>query len=396
MIKKAKNLMILGFLTAFTLHLLLFSYSPLIPLVIKEMGISHAEAGFIFSISMLAILLLRIPLGFLSDRIGFVATMKWATVFIGVFSFLRGFSPNYYILLASQLLLGAGFAAVLPCLAKMVNVMFQKKAGFATGIYVLGFPIGELVGLSVTPTLLSALNGDWRMVFKIFSVCSLILTVLWWLVDIKSPKQLRRLVDTKSKGMFKGLIKVKQIWILGGLCICSMGCYDTLLTWLPRILELKGISALEASITASIFPLGFLLAGPVVGTLSDKRGLRKPFIWVLGLASMISLMLILYLSQVSLWGTILLAGFALSGILTLVLVIPTEHPELSRFVGGAVGLISSMGNIGSIFFPIIVGFLIDITSSPTLPLAVLAIISGTTVIVNLAVKETGRSEHTVV
>ena len=388
--RKAGNVMlVLAFLTAFTLHLLLFSYSPIIPLVIEEMGISHAEAGLIFSVSILAIIGLRIPWGFLSDRLGVKTTMKLAMVFVGVFSLLRGFSPNYYALLTSQLLLGVGFAAILPCLAKIVNLMFEEKAGVATGIYVSGFPIGELVGLGLASQLLLALNGDWRTVFKIFGVWSLILTVVWWQVDRKHLA--KETLDIPSGREIKDLIGIKQVWILSGLCICSMGCYDTLLTWFPRILELKGIPATEASITASIFPVGFLLAGPAVGMLSDKVGLRKPFIWILGLSSALLIVLVPHLTELSLWGTILLTGFTLSGILTLVLIISSEHPELSRFVGGAVGLVSSMGNIGSFLFPIIVGFLIDVTNSPAPPLIMLAIVSGATAILNLSIKETGRA-----
>jgi len=390
MMRKSENVMIvLAFLTAFTLHLLLFSYSPIIPLVIKEMEISHAEAGLIFSISILAIIVLRIPWGFLSDYLGVTTTMKMAMVFVGVFSLLRGFSPNYFILLASQLFLGVGFAAILPCLAKIVNAMFRERAGFATGVYVSGFPIGELVGLGLASRLL-ALRGDWRMVFQIFGLWSLALTVLWWQVGRKSPLE-QRPSDERSRREFKDIIGIKQIWILTGLCICSMGCYDTLLTWLPHMLELKGVPPTEASITASMFPVGFLLAGPVVGTLSDKVGLRKPFIWILGLSSAVLIVLIPQLTQLGLWGAILLAGFTLSGILTLVLVILSEHPGLSRFVGSAVGLVSSMGNIGSFLFPIVVGFLIDITGSPTPPLTVLAIISGATIMLDLAVTETGKA-----
>lgn len=93
--------------------------------------------------------------------------------------------------------------------------------------------------------------------------------------------------------------------------------------------------------------------------------------------------------QVSLWEDMLPEGLILSGGLTLVLVTPTEQPEASRFVVGAVELVSSMGNIGFFLFPIIVGFLV----SPAPPLMVLATISGATVILNLVTKKTGRAKR---
>ena len=388
---RAGNIVLIqSFLTAFTLHLLLFSYSPVIPLIIREMGISYVEAGFIFSICILAVIVLRIPWGFLIDRIGFMATMKIAMMLIGVFSLLRGFSPSYHTLLVSQLLLGTGFAAILPCLAKIVNVMFQEKAGFATGVYVAGFPTGELAGLGLTYYLM--LNLGWRKVFQMFGVWSLAVALLWWIVDRRvSVKQIY--LKNQPTSSLKSLVRLKQLWILVGLCICSMGCYDTILTWLPSILEIREVPVIEASIATSIFPLGFLLSGPIIGTLSDNLGLRKPFIWILGVTSIVFMLLIPYTIQTPLWISILIVGFTLSGILTLVLIIPTEHPELSELVGGAVGLISSIGNVGSFLFPIVVGFLIDTTGSVAPPLIFLAAISGIAVILSLTVRETGKAKR---
>jgi MFS family permease len=378
-----------SFLTAFTLHLLLFSYSPVIPLIIREMGISYVEAGFVFSICILAVIILRIPWGFLIDRIGFMATMKIAMILLGFFSLLRGFSPSYHTLIVSQLLLGAGFAAILPCLAKIVNVMFQERAGFATGVYVAGFPTGELAGLGLTYYLL---NVGWRTVFQMFGVWSLAVALSWWILDMRVPVK-HTYLKNQSKPSLKSLAKLKQLWILVGLCICSMGCYDTILTWLPSILEIREVPAVEASIATSIFPLGFLLSGPIIGTLSDNVGLRKPFIWLLGATSIVFMLLIPYTIQTPLWISILMVGFTLSGILTLVLIIPTEHPELSELVGGAVGLISSIGNVGSFLFPIAVGFLIDTTRSASPPLIFLAAISGIAVILSLKVRETGKAKR---
>ncbi|MGP3668258.1 MAG: MFS transporter [Candidatus Bathyarchaeota archaeon] len=389
---KIGNLILIqAFFTAFTIHLLLFSYSPIIQLVIEEMGISHAEAGFVFSICILAIMLLRIPWGFMIDRLGFMNVIKMAMMLIGVFSFLRGFASNYHELLIFQLLLGVGMAAILPCLTKIVNTMFQEKAGVATGVYVSGFPVGELVGLSLTSYLLLTFKGDWRAVFKTFGLWSIFLALTWWLIGkAYSTKQVNL---NQSTLKLKEVVKLKQVWLLTGLCICSMGCYDTLLTFLPRMLEIKGLEALEANITSSILPLGFLLSGLSVGALSDKVGLRKPFLWMLSLTTIPSIILIPQLSQIPLWIVILTAGFTLSGILTLVLIIAAEHPETSNFVGGAAGLIYSIGNTGSFLFPVIVGWLIDVTWSPYPPLLVLATIAGTTLTLNIAIMETGKTKH---
>jgi cyanate permease len=385
----------LAFLTAFELHLLLFSYSPLVSKIMPEMGLSYTQASLIFSMCILTLVLLRIPWGLLSDRIGSSATLRLATTIMGIFGLLRGFAINYETLLVYQLLLGVGFAAILPCLPKLVDAWFEKKVGPATGVYVAGFPIGEIAGFGLTPHIL-AFTGNWRNVFHIYGIFGLVLTALWWTIS-KEPSRRRSevlahrsILNTSLKKEVAKVLRVKEVWILTGLCISAMGCYDTLATWLPSMLEFRNVPPEIAGLMASMLPLGFLLAGPTIGASSDRVGLRRPFIWILGLASGAAILAIPISSDIPLWVTIFLAGFCTAGIVTLILVIPTELPEIARLVATSVGLISSLGNIGAFTFPIAVGYLKDTTGSFLPAMVMLALIAEITLILGLLMKETGR------
>ncbi|MFQ6086743.1 MAG: CynX/NimT family MFS transporter [Candidatus Bathyarchaeia archaeon] len=386
----------LAFLTAFTLHLLLFSYAPLVSWIMSEMGLSHAQGGFIFSVCILTLIILRIPWGLLSDYLGLVTTTKIATAFIGVFGLLRGFAVNYETLLISQLLLGVGFAAVLPCLSKLVNMWFKEKAGLTTGVYAAGFPIGDMVALSLTPFILALLFYSWRNVFYIYGIVGLILTALWWTAarePIRKKDQgltHRMSLGASLKREVASVVRVKEVWILTGLCIASMGCYDTIVWWLPSMLESRGVPFEVAGLMTSMLPLGFLVASLSIGALSDFVGLRKPFICILGLVSGPSILAITTFSDSPLWIAIFLAGFSTTGILTLVLAIPTELPELTQLVASAVGLVSSLGNIGPFLLPIATGYIKDITGYFSLAMIMLAVVAETTLILGLAMRETGR------
>jgi len=384
----------LAFLTAFELHFLLFSFSQLVSGMRLEMGLSHTQANYIFAICILPLILLRIPWGLLGDRIGSVATLRLATAFIGIFGFLRGFAVNYETLLIFQLLLGVGFAAILPSLPKLVDAWFQKKAGLATGVYVMGFPVGDMAALILTPLVLASIH-NWRNVFVTYGILGLILTALWWTVA-KEPARNREVsvrraaLNTPLKEEIASLLRVREVWILTGLCISAMGCYDTLVVSLPDMLKLEGIPPEIAGLMVSMLPLGFLLAGPTVGSLSDQIGLRRPFLWILGLISGPAIMAIALSSNISMWFAIFLTGFSTAGIVTLVLVIPTELPEIARLVASSVGLISSLGNIGPFLFPIAVGYLKDITGSFLPAMVMLAVIAEITLILGLLMRETGR------
>ena len=149
-------MLILAFLSSLTLHLLLFSYSQLKEAIRLEMQLSYAEVGFIFSISVLALILFRIPWGLVIDRLGFRTSLGIALTLIGVFGVLRGFANNYATLLLFQLFLGIGFAAIIPSMSKIASAWFPpQKTGFAIGVAISGFAVGDIIGLSATPYLLT-------------------------------------------------------------------------------------------------------------------------------------------------------------------------------------------------------------------------------------------------
>lgn len=393
-------MLILAFLTSLTMHLLLFSYSQLKESVILEMQLTYAEAGFIFSMSILALILLRIPWGLAIDRLGFRVSLGLALTLLGIFGLLRGFAVNYETLLLFQLFLGVGFAAVMPCLPKLVSAWFPpEKAGFAIGVTISGYAIGDIIGLSATPYLLTWLGG-WRSVFYVYGFWALILTSVWWILakepDQNSGTQLPVRKANSSSSLTKNftvLLRVKQVWLLTGLYLCAAAGYDTFLIWLPSMLEAEGVQSTTAGLITSMLPLGFLFASFAVGSLSDKVGLRKPFILALGLVSGPAIYAAGTLQGPAVWFFAFVIGLCTIGVLTIVLTIPVELPQTHVFVGSAVGLISSIGNLGSFFMPTVVGHMRDVTGSFLWSLLILAVLGELMLILGLPITETGRKRQ---
>ncbi len=389
-------MLFLAFLTSFTMHLLLFSYSSIKESIILEMHLTYAEAGLIFSISVFALVLLRIPWGILMDRI----EVKWATglalTLLGVFGVLRSFAVNYETLLLFQLFLGVGFAAVMPCLPKLVASWFPpERTGFAMGVAISGFAIGDIVGLSGTPYLLMLL-GNWRQVFLVYGLWAFMLIVFWWILSRGSDQDRELSLAHYAQNnpvtlkAFVGLLKVKQLWLLTGLYLCAGAIYDTLLIWLPSLLESEGVSQITAGLLTSMLPLGFLIASFAIGIMSDKAGLRKPFILVLGLFSGPVIFAVGTFPPSSVWFVAFVTGLCTVGILTLVLTIPVELQETKASVASAVGLITSAGNLGSFIIPPVVGQIRDITGSFLWAVLLLALLGELIFVLGLPIAETGR------
>ena len=380
----------LGFLATLNVHLLLFSYSPLIPNIAGELTLTNAEAGFLFSISILTLMVFRIPWGILFDRKGFKKTMTLALALMGVFGLARGFAVDYVSLLATQFFLGVGLSGVIPALPRLVSCWFpREKIGVATGVCLAGFPVGDFIALSFTPILLSALGG-WRQVFQVYGAWCLLLVVLWWVFAHETENEDKPLASTTFRSEFTKLLKNRLVWVLTGLYFCAGGCYDTLLVWLPNVMQAQGLDAFSASAVASMLPAGFLFSAIIVGAFSDRLGLRKPFVLVMGSASGPVLFFTGTMAGLPVYVTAFLSGLCTVGVLTIVLAVPVETPSLSRSLSSVLGIVASVGNLGSFLLPTLVGQLRDVSGTFLLSMLVLAIVGEGMLVLGLLLPETGR------
>jgi cyanate permease len=365
-----------SFVIAFLLHLLLFVTAPMVTQIMQEMNLSYADFGLVFSAAMISLLFFRIPWGLIGDRIGYLNVFRIALPILAVSAILRGLSSTYSILLVSQFFLGLGLAAVLPCLPLVIKEWApERTVGFSTGIYVSGFALGNFVALGLTPQLLTAMS--WREILLIDGGVAAGVTGLWWSLAKSVGKEES---DFRLKD-FTDVLRQKYVWMLLLLMIASMGSYDTLATWMPKVLEMKKLS----KVFASLLPLGFLLAGPVVGFFSDRLWDKRKILAVLGAISCASVIGINYIPFPFLLFSIFLAGFTITGVFTLALSSPAEHSHLSSSIGGVVGLISSLGNIGPLLMPVLFGYLIDVTGTSYASMLAVAALSCVTLILSASV-----------
>jgi CP family cyanate transporter-like MFS transporter len=360
-----------SFAIAFLLHLLLFATAPMVTVIMEEMSLSYAEFGFVFSAAMISLILFRVPWGLIGDRIGYLRAFKIALPISAASAVLRAFSSNYLTLLLNQFFLGLGLAAVLPCLPLIVKEWAANRAlGFSTGIYVSGFAIGNAAALGLTPQLLEMMS--WRNLLLVYSCMAIILCALWWGFARSAGKSRSEFKPEK----FISLLKDRYVWVLLFFMIASMGSYDTLATWMPKVLEMKELN----KAFASLLPLGFFLAGPVVGFASDRFKERKKMVAILGAAAATSIIGINYAPFPLFLICLFFSGFTIIGVLTITLTAPAEHDRLSASIGSVVGLISSLGNVGPLVMPVVFGLLIDFTGTFHASVFSVAALSGVTFI----------------
>jgi len=368
--KNRLMMLMFSFSIAFLLHLLLFAIAPMATILMEEMEVSYAQFGFAFSVAMGGIVVFRIPWGLLADRIGYLRVLNIALPLCVAFAFARSFSTGYVSLVLSQFFIGMGLAAVMPCLSLIVKEWLNKMPGFATGLYVAGFAAGNATVLALTPHLLEVFN--WRQVFMIYAAVGAILCLLWF----RFARSETTSSSTTPIKEFIGTMRDRYVWVLLILLIAAMGSYDTLATWMPKMLEARSLSPALASLLAA----GFFVAGPTVGFIMDKLQDVRKIIAALGLMAGGAITAINYAPLPAMLACLFLAGFATIGVLTITLAVPVGHKRLSSSAGAVVVFISAAGNIGPLLMPILFGYLVDVTGAFQISLFCVAAIAGVTFI----------------
>ncbi len=367
----------LAFGIAFLMPLLNFGTAPMVTDIMAEMNLSHTEFGLIFSVAVFSLMLFRIPWGLLGNHIGYRKAFRISLSFVAVFAVIRSLAPDYMTFLVSQFLLGVALAAVMPCLPLLVKEWAPRQPGFATGVYISGFAAGNAAAFGLTPYLLELL--DWRHVLLVYSGLVVIVALLWWVLARSTTVETYR-VPLRS---FIGLFKDRCVWMLLIFMMAGIGSYDTLATWLPKILVARGLS----SNLAMLLPLGYLLAAPVVGFVLDRFRSTRAVVALLGIIAAAAIVGINYTPYPLLLLCIFVAGFTTMGVLTIILSVSTHHQRLAPLTASVVGLVSSLGNLVSLVMPAIFGYLVDVTQAFQASLFTIAALAGVMLLVGALMSE---------
>src|SRR6185295_198933 len=149
-----------------------------------DLGLSESQWGWVLGAFLLAYGLFEIPSGGLGDRIGQRKVLTRIVLWWSAFTALTPLAHNYYMLVATRFLFGAGEAGAYPnasgCISRWFPAAERARAqGLVWGASRLG---GALTPLIVVP--LKAWLG-WKVCFWLFASLGVVWAVawVWWFRD---------------------------------------------------------------------------------------------------------------------------------------------------------------------------------------------------------------------
>ena len=296
--------------------------------------------------------------GFLSDRYGEITIITASFVIVTVAVGLISVTPTYNLLLILFLLGGIGSAFGEAAMNPLIAKLFPNRSGFALNFLHVFYSFGAFIGPILAVVVISW-YGSWRLSYLTMAILFGPLILVSFLVAHKNQKG-----ETRNDGSDE-YVGVKELFRRGRVLMIVgffyVGTEMGTNAWLPTFLVLeRGFSIGLAGLSLGLFWGTMAVGRLILGSLTDRLRFRRMILLSSILSSVLILIGVTCESQfwiVVLWS---LSGFVMGPLL------PTVFAWSSRLFtsrsGFAIGVIYSLGFIGGVFSPWLLGALADLFS----------------------------------
>ncbi len=379
-----------------------FNYSPMIPLLKGDLGLSNAQAGWLMAFFFLSYTAFQLPSGSLADHFGprKVLTCGALISICGNFLFSQG--STFGVLSLAQCVNGLGQAMGWNSAIKLiVNWFSRARRGTAVGLFVTCVTLGSSGGIR-----LSGFLGDrfgWRMAFIIPPLMMAVLTLVFWIVvrdhpherglpDFDDERHLETQFDNSSRSGLSIVLTNRILWTVAMVYFCFVYVQFGCLIWIPSFLkEGYAMSVDRASTISALVLLPGIFASPISGFLSDSffGGRRKPLI-ILGLCILSGSGLLLSFGMPFGFalGLLILVGFMI--IMPDVLLAAYPSDILSRKLSGTgMGFLTTFTSLAGVITTPLSGKILDVFHSYGAVFFSFAIMALAGALLSLLIKEKG-------
>ncbi|WP_458460783.1 MFS transporter [Paenibacillus sp.] len=327
----------------------------------KEWSLSPGQVGVLTSINSIGMALGALLAGALADRFGRKAILVWTLLIFTIASGLSALATGFAVLCALRLVAGIGLGGELPVAATLVSEsMPTAERGRAVvlleSFWAGGWIVSALIANFVIP------EYGWRIAFAIGALPAFY--ALYLRRAIQDPPRYKN--HTKlHKITFREKVAIVwsaphrrttlMLWILWFTVIFS---YYGMFLWLPSVVMAKGFTLVKSFQYVLIMTIAQLPGYFTAAYFIERYGRKFVLVVYLTLTAFSAIAFGLATTE----ATILTAGICLSFFNLgawggLYAYSPELYPTSVRSTG--VGLATSVGRIGGVLAPLMVGMLVQ-------------------------------------
>jgi len=360
----------------------------------QELGISPTSYGLSGSLLFVGYMLFQVPAVLILERFGARRTVFFILLTWGAISASNALIQGETSLYIVRFLLGVAEAGFFPGMVYYLTLWFpttyraRVNAYFYSGIplaFVIGGPLSSLI---LQMDGIAGLRGwQWLFVIEGLPACFLAFAALRLLPD--GPRQAKWLTPEEqaivtSRVSADDKAEQRSLWpALQDLRVIALGLayagwqfgFYGLGLWLPQIIQSMGFSNLANGFVTAVPFLAAIVAMQLWSRSSDARGER---IWHVGIAALVSACGFAAASVASIVGSnvgvVIALTFAAAGLISYMPPFLSLPPTFlgGTAAAGGIGLVSSLGRIGAVLGPTMVGHWLETTGDYSAAMAAMA------------------------
>ncbi|WP_122664875.1 MFS transporter [Pseudomonas viridiflava] len=360
----------------------------------SDLGFSETVYGLGASLFFVGYFLFEVPSNMLLHKIGARVWIARIMVTWGITSACMMFVQTEFWFYTLRFLIGVMEAGFVPGVLYFFTQWYPSNrrarvnSYFKSSICLCGIVGGPIAGL-----ILNHFDGvlgmpGWRWLFLLEGLPSVLLgiVVFWfvcdriedakWLNDAEKKVVLARMareVQPETPQSFKDIWKHPTTYVMSVIYLCLVMALTGLLFWMPQLIKSAGVADTMTIGWLTVIPyVGAVVGNLLIGASSDRHGERR---WHMAACALLTAAG--YLVCALLPGQLLplMVGMTMimTGIIAWMPIFWTIPPRFLSGLAAAAGiaLINSIGQLGGIIAPFMVGRVKDLTGAATPALYVL-------------------------
>lgn len=349
---------------------------PLAPDIARTLLLGNAELGPIMSSNLIGQCIGLVLFPPLANRLGHRIAVTLAVLGFAAGQAASALADHGSTLFALRLLTGIFLGGCLPsCLALVTAQAAPARRGLFILTLFTGYGLGAALAGAVAAGFVQ--HGGWRMAMVAVGGVSLLAAAAAWLWLRDRPAREAAATSAAAQAAVLQILKppywlgTLMLWLLFALMLTVSYCLNS---WLPVMLVQLGYDASFAALSVTSFCFGGAFAALGVGWLIDRFGAMRvltSFLVTAAVALFATGQALEGASRTTLTLLLMLAGFFSLGAYGGVnVVLAGFYPEALRATG--IGWAKSVGRIGTVLAPILIGLALAAGASETLVMSLFA------------------------
>ncbi|QJP15631.1 MFS transporter [Starkeya sp. ORNL1] len=349
-----------------------------------DLGLSAAAYGFGASIFFVTYVLTEVPSNIILARVGARIWLARIMFTWGLISLLMIFVRGEYSFYLLRALLGIAEAGLYPGIVYFMALWFPARYRARIGSFFwLSIPLSTVIGAPISGLFLN-LDGlmgltGWMWLFILESVPTILMSFVLYTVLRNSPAEAEWLTPSEREWLTRRMASEADavetnhgvLAALGNSVVLALGfvCFGAVIInygvnfFLPQIVKGFGLSNTAVGFVTALPSIAAVCGILLFGYISDKTGNRRGCVAVAitAVAGCLALST-LFADPVYKMVALVAAGFFMFGYLAPFWAIPHQFLKGAALAAG-IAAINSLGNVGGIVGPWLMGYLRDRTGS---------------------------------